>query len=126
MIEQVTGANPESMHRFELFWGVSWFAIVKGWHFSEFAILTMLTAGAIRWLRGSLGTWSIVAAMLFCTAFAISDEWHQSFVPDRVGSLEDVLIDCLGIGAAGAILIMRSNANDTPQSLCEPNRNALD
>lgn len=36
--------------------------------------------------------------------FAISDEWHQSFVPDRTGRLDDVVTDTIGalIGLAVA------------------------
>ena len=31
-----------SFHRFAIFWGYSWFLIVKGWHLAEFAILCSL------------------------------------------------------------------------------------
>ena len=30
-------------------------------------------------------------------AYAASDEWHQTMVPGRSGSVEDVLIDAAGI-----------------------------
>ena len=42
--------------------------------------------------------------------FAASDEWHQSFVPDRFGTIQDVLIDGLGICAAGSIMLARQKA----------------
>lgn len=95
------------MKRFAVFWGVSWFAIVKGWHVAEFAILTLVTAAAIRWWRGQLTGWSIVGAMVFCIGFAASDEWHQSFVPDRFGTVQDVFIDSLGVFAAGGVMLRR-------------------
>jgi VanZ family protein len=36
-------------------------------------------------------------------AYAISDEYHQSFVDGRVGSVRDVLIDTAGVFAAWAL-----------------------
>jgi VanZ family protein len=96
------------MERFSLFWGIAWFGVVKGWHFAEFAILTFLTARVIQWWRGRLDTKSIAIAMLVCVLFAASDEWHQTFVPDRFGTFQDVLIDSLGVFAAGTYLLHRS------------------
>ena len=46
-------------------------------------------------------------AMVFCAVFAASDEWHQSFIPDRYGTVQDVLIDCLGVFIAGGMLLVR-------------------
>jgi VanZ family protein len=87
--------------------GISWIAIVKGWHFTEFAILTVLAAHAQKWFFGKITFWSIVTAMVFATLYAVSDEWHQAFIPDRFGTVQDVLIDSLGVCAAGAIMVMR-------------------
>jgi VanZ family protein len=36
-------------------------------------------------------------AMIFGTLYAISDEWHQSFVPGRYASAFDVIFDILGV-----------------------------
>ena len=107
LVANFTGFGRDSMERFSLFWGISWFAIVKGWHFAEFAILTFLTATALKKLRGKLTAWTIFGAMLFCIAFAASDEWHQTFVPDRFGTFQDVIIDSLGVCVAGSILLSR-------------------
>ena len=38
-------------------------------------------------------------------AYAVSDEWHQSFVPGRNGTVTDVAIDALGMGLAAGIWI---------------------
>ena len=69
----------------------------KGAHMTEFGLLTLL------WWR-ALGRPAPAAAIAI--AYAISDEWHQSFVPTRHGSPVDVLIDTAGvllaIGAAHA------------------------
>ena len=40
--------------------------------------------------------YSILLAFLICVLFAISDEFHQTFVNGRTGRLLDVLIDSLG------------------------------
>ena len=109
LVASLTGAGRDTMERFAVFWGIAWFSVVKGWHFSEFVILTLLTASAVKWWRHELTVWTIIASMLFCIAFAASDEWHQSFVPDRFGTIQDVLIDSLGVFTAGAILLLRLN-----------------
>ncbi|MFO1094120.1 MAG: VanZ family protein [Planctomycetaceae bacterium] len=92
--------------RFKLFWGLSWFTIVKGWHATEFAI-AWLCVRAFAWWNGAVTRPAIIAGMVFCSVFAISDEWHQSFVPDREGTVTDVLIDGLGILLSGMIMIRR-------------------
>ena len=45
-----------------------------------------------------------VLATLFCVAFALLDEYHQTFVPGRVGDIRDVRIDSIGI-VAGVIVV---------------------
>ena len=48
---------------------------------------------------------AVALAATFTVAYALSDEWHQTFVPGRSGSGLDVAIDALGAGgAAGARL----------------------
>jgi len=73
-------------------------------HVFEYAVLAALLWRAFR--RGT--HWQVNLSMLFmivsvaCALFAISDEWHQSFVPSRTPSARDVLIDIggalIGIG----------------------------
>ncbi|MEM9413007.1 MAG: VanZ family protein, partial [Planctomycetota bacterium] len=106
IVRYLTGASPESLEQFRLFWIASWFTIVKGWHFTEFAIVTLLANQVVAWIRRSDDLRNIVVSMAIATIYAISDEYHQSFVPNRFGSLEDVVIDCLGICAAGLFLLI--------------------
>ena len=69
-------------------------------HFTEFAILAVLAYWAMRTIPG-LSSWSLRAAVFaFTILYAISDEVHQAFVPDRMSSVEDVLLDAVG-GAVG-------------------------
>lgn len=75
----------------------SWdFLLRKIAHISEYAVLTFLLMKALQthqlpkrkaWL------WAIVLAVLY----AVSDEYHQTFILDREGAGRDVLIDSLGV-----------------------------
>lgn len=69
----------------------------KGAHFTEYAVLALLAARAFatssqvplrrHWFAASFG--------LVCL-YALSDEFHQSFVPSRTGSIYDSFIDMSG------------------------------
>jgi len=41
--------------------------------------------------------YAFIWAIFFSILYACSDEWHQEFVPGRVPSLIDVLIDSVGV-----------------------------
>jgi len=80
----------------------------KGAHVTEYAIYAMLLWRGLRstFWRTAPG-WPgrcALTAWLVAVAFAMSDEWHQMFVPGRQGSPWDVLIDSLG--AAGGLLLL--------------------
>ena len=62
-------------------------------HLVEFGLLAVL------WWR-AFGFRAAPAAATIAIAYAISDEYHQSFVEDRVGSPIDVLIDTAGVAVA--------------------------
>jgi len=70
-------------------------AVRKLAHLIEYAILAALFWRALR--DGlNLGTkiWILFIVVWFaCGIFAVSDEFHQSFVPSRTASPDDVLID---------------------------------
>lgn len=97
----------ERLHDFEVFWGVAWFAIVKGWHAIEFAVLTALLVVCLNAWRPRRKTQNLLVAGAVALAFAASDEYHQTFVPDRFGTVSDVLIDSLGIASVLTLGWMR-------------------
>jgi VanZ family protein len=66
-------------------------------HAAEFAVLGVLFLRAVE--RPAL-------AFLLASAYAVSDEIHQIFVPGRLGSPLDVLIDVAGV-AVGIALALR-------------------
>lgn len=84
-------------------WSESWLrfglVFVKAYHVGEFAVLCALLFSALRAAKRTLSQalfWSAAC----CLAFAVTDEWHQTFVPGRGGTWVDVCIDALGVGLA--------------------------
>lgn len=81
------------------------FPIRKTAHMMEYAVLfstillpvSIWNFGAVRW-KNYFFSW------MGAVVFACTDEFHQLFVPDRAGQIQDVCID--GIGAfIGAIVL---------------------
>lgn len=76
-------------------------------HVFEYAVLAALWWSALRHLNpAALNRWNWwvpAQAFLMTVAYAITDEFHQTFVANRVGTPWDVLID--SAGAALGILI---------------------
>lgn len=71
-------------------------------HFGEYAILGFLLARAI-WLLWDKGLrQAVLFSVLAATAFGITDEIHQYFVPNRDADVLDVVADFAG-SVAGAI-----------------------
>ncbi len=82
------------------------FLVRKAAHVTEYAILAMLFWRALR-KPPALRPWQWTQAglVLFLVAlYAMTDEWHQLFVPNRQGAFGDVLIDISG-GALGLLLL---------------------
>jgi hypothetical protein len=78
--------------------------VVKGYHAAEYALLftlcniALITAAKLPAFRAAL------LSGAFCVLYAISDEWHQTFVPGRGGTWTDVVIDSIGICIAFFII----------------------
>jgi VanZ family protein len=74
------------------------FGIRKLGHLTEYGILAMLLWRALRGGTRRQMKMSILflVAWVACVVFAASDEFHQSFVPSRTASGNDVLIDICG------------------------------
>lgn len=67
----------------------------KNAHFAAYFILGILVLNAFR-RSGSFGYKSIIAVLLICILYAVSDEVHQVFVPGRGAQVKDVVIDSAG------------------------------
>lgn len=82
-------------------------------HLTEYAILATLIWRALRsaenWKRSTLILFTV--SLIGCAVFAASDEFHQSFVPSRTSSVNDVMIDIFGAGIALAICVALESRN---------------
>ena len=72
-------------------------------HVFAFGLLATTCVIAVRAQGVRLGSALIYAAAI-AFAYAIVDEYHQSFVPTRHGAISDVAIDTLGVGIASIVL----------------------
>ncbi len=92
--------------------------IRKSAHFIEYFILSLLL---LRGVRGQRGGWKLawgLAAVFIAACYAVLDELHQAFVPERTGSPLDSLLDTYGAAAAQllawAYALLRSRRAGTP------------
>ena len=80
--------------------------IRKSAHFIAYLILGILSLHAIDEEKNPTITW-IIKALLICVLYAMSDEFHQLYVPGRSGEIKDVLLDSTGslVGILGFFLV---------------------
>jgi len=82
--------------------------IRKSAHFTEFFVLGCLTFWACR--RGRPPRWRVVwmlQALALAMLYALVDEAHQAFVPNRTSSLADSGIDSLGALVSQLVIYLR-------------------
>lgn len=93
------------------------FILRKGAHITEFGVLFLLLYRALSKPKsppapplqgGEQNKKAILVAFLLSALYALSDEYHQSFVSQRAASLYDVAIDSLGILVATFLQARRS------------------
>jgi VanZ family protein len=77
----------------------AWVRVVA--HFGEYALLAALWVWA---LTPVLGRRALLVAAAIAFAYALSDEYHQSFVEGRDADPLDVLTDAAGIAVAVILL----------------------
>ena len=66
-------------------------------HMTEFAILAFLSLRALAVNSDRVSRRSLIYAGILAGLYAVSDEFHQSFVRERVASSIDVGIDLVGV-----------------------------
>ena len=76
--------------------GIADFLGRKFSHFAEYFVLMVLMYNAVRGSRPRPHEGHLLACFGFILLFAVSDEWHQTFVFGRNGSGFDVFVDCAG------------------------------
>jgi VanZ family protein len=73
---------------------------VKGWHSTEFGIVFL----GLRFMLGpKRNAWAFSIAALL----AASDEYHQTFIPQRGGHVGDCLIDVIGAACMWIFVTVR-------------------
>ncbi|CAN5578283.1 VanZ family protein [soil metagenome] len=82
-------------------------------HVTVFAVLGALLLNALA-QPGSSARRAIALALLLAALYAVSDEAHQAFVPERSARLHDVLLDVagasIGVSVMAALLRLRSRS----------------
>ncbi len=71
------------------------FIVRKSAHFLEYFILGVLIINVLKDYK-VLSIKIFILSILFCLLYAIGDEVHQLFIPQREGRVLDVLIDTSG------------------------------
>ena len=83
------------------------FLVRKAAHFSEYAVLALLAARAFRTSgKEKLRRRWWLAAFALVACVALVDEFHQSFLPSRTGTVYDSLLDMAGGATALACLAL--------------------
>ncbi len=82
------------------------FILRKMAHMFEFAVLTLLIFRILRQTEKKHIYWDIGWAFIFTVLYAVSDEYHQSFISGRVGTYRDVLIDSAGVLVASWLIFI--------------------
>jgi len=94
--------------------GWSWdLPLRKAGHVAAYGALWLALLYAVGERRPALAT-------ALGLAYAVSDEWHQSFVAGRNGTVTDVAIDALGMGLAAAAWIWLSSSGGRKRPPSKP------
>lgn len=90
--------------------GVWDFILRKIAHISEYFILTMFIYRAFRNSFRLTTVWLLVWPVCISFGYAITDEFHQTFIATRSGNSTDVVIDAAGIALLYILLPVFRNA----------------
>ncbi len=80
--------------------------IRKAAHLTEYAVLTVVAYGAAVIGLHQTKRRPLQLALACAVLFAISDEWHQRFVPSRTSTFQDVCIDLAGACIAIVVIML--------------------
>lgn len=87
-------------------------------HFTVYAALGITLAILFLSLGWSAGR-ALLLAIVLATLYGVSDEYHQSFVPNRSVDAMDVLVDFIG-ATAGAIVVIALASGGNRQRSDDP------
>lgn len=88
---------------------VNWqdFLLKKTAHFVEYFILSLLLFRSLNQTTRLSKFKVVTVSFFFSVIYALSDEYHQSFVPGRGPHIRDVFIDTLGAATAQILIIIK-------------------
>lgn len=75
------------------------FLFKKSAHMFVYAVLFFFTFRGMNKSKSSTKS-LMYLPLLFCILYAVSDEWHQSFVPGRFPTVRDIGYDSIGASIA--------------------------
>jgi len=78
-------------------------------HAAAYAVMAFLFWQS--WHGHVPGSWLVWMTVLFCSAYGISDEWHQSFIAGRDASVFDWMADTVGAFLLTMVLYKREFAS---------------
>ena len=101
--EKVTDQQYDALKRRDQLEKINHF-IRKGAHFSEYALLAIAFAfHFFTWKWSKIKIFQL--SSIFCAVYAMTDEYHQTFIEGRSGQISDVLIDTAG-AVTGALFVI--------------------
>ncbi|MEH7276104.1 VanZ family protein [Neobacillus vireti] len=86
--------------------------IRKSTHVIVFGILALILYKSFETYR-----WSYMFSWVITVLYAITDEWHQSFMPGRVAAYQDVLFDSFGAFVVLLVLFQIRNKREKRMAL---------
>ena len=81
------------------------FIIRKIAHFTVYFILAIFTSAVVKLYKNLQP--DLLIAWGIAVVYAMTDEYHQTFIPGRVGDWADVSIDAFGAGMAVLLIGLR-------------------
>ncbi len=76
--------------------GIDFAAKDKLFHMATYGLLGLFILGTMRLSTMGYSYNQVTLATLIATAYGITDEWHQSYVPGRTSDPLDLVADCIG------------------------------
>lgn len=75
-----------------------------GGHLVVYFVLMVLLVVALRFSSNLSSRQIYIVAFLIVALYGLSDEYHQSFVPGRMATIDDWIVDLIGAAIAWIIL----------------------
>ena len=86
-------------------------------HMTEYAILCLLIINLEKQIGFKIEIKHILIGIFISCIYAMTDEYHQSFVNERSGNIIDVGIDTIGAVIAGLVVLIVSRFKNTEKDV---------